>query len=123
MKNAINWFDVPSKDFDRAIQFYSEILGEEMRIQDFMGQKLGFFPMDQDGAVGGDLVPPMEGNEPSTTGTRVYLNCDGKLDEVIERVEAAGGKIVQSKYSIGDMGDIAMIEDTEGNIVGLHSAK
>jgi hypothetical protein len=38
-------------------------------------------------------------------------------------VKKAGGKIVQEKYSIGKPGFIAVIEDTEGNTVGLHSMK
>ena len=74
-----------------------------------------------EGAVGGDLVPCGPGNSPSKNGTRVYLNCDGKLDAVLSRVERAGGKTVQPKTSIGKWGWIAFIEDTEGNVVGLHS--
>ena len=46
-----------------------------------MGQKLGFFPMEGEGS-GGDIVPPDPDYKPSGMGTRVYLNCDGKLDEV-----------------------------------------
>jgi predicted enzyme related to lactoylglutathione lyase len=121
MKNAINWFDIPSADFDRAVKFYSEILGEEVRVDDSMGQKLGFFPMDRDGDVGGDIVPPNPNNKPSSFGTRVYLNCEGRLDDVLSRVTAAGGKIVEPKFNIGEPGWIAFIEDTEGNVVGLHS--
>ena len=121
MKNVISWFDIPTEDFERAVSFYSTILGEPVKVSEHMGAKMGFFPMDPDGMVGGDLVPPGCGNVPSKTGTRVYLNCDGKLDEVLSRVEPAGGKIVEPKVSIGEPGFIAFIEDTEGNIVGLHS--
>lgn len=121
-KNAILWFDIPSLDFDRAVKFYTAILGEELKVQDYGGQKLGFFPMDKDGQVGGDLTPPSQDHIPSKNGQRVYINCTGKLDEVIARVEKAGGKIVTPKFSIPDA-DIAIIEDTEGNIVGLCSSK
>ena len=86
MKNAITWFDVPTTDFDRAVKFYSTILGSEIRIDESMGQKLGLFPMDQDGDVGGDIVPPGTGHNPSKDGTRVYLNCEGIIDEVLGRV-------------------------------------
>ena len=121
MRNAIVWFDIPTADFDRAVSFYSTILGEPINVSEHMGEKLGFFRMDPEGGVGGDLVPPGGDNMPSKTGTRVYLNCEGKLDEVISRVEPAGGKVVHPKFSIGEPGWIAFIEDTEGNIVGLHS--
>ena len=122
MANAVVWFDVPTVDFDRAVKFYSDILGVPVRVDTFMGQKLGFFPMEGDGA-GGDIVPPDPNYKPSSMGTRVYLNCDGKLDEVAGRVVKAGGKIIQPKFSIGEMGNIVMIADTEGNVVGLHSMK
>ena len=57
-KNAITWFSIPTADFDRAVKFYSTILGEAVQVHEFMGRKLGFFPMDGESSVGGDLVPP-----------------------------------------------------------------
>jgi predicted enzyme related to lactoylglutathione lyase len=121
MANVVVWFDVPTNDFDRAVKFYSDILGAPVRVQEYEGQKLGFFPMEGEGS-GGDIVPPgVGGNKPSTEGTRIYLNCEGKLDEVLGRVEKAGGQIVQHPFQIPD-GKIAVISDTEGNNVGLHSS-
>jgi predicted enzyme related to lactoylglutathione lyase len=73
--------------------------------------------------VGGDIVPPGLGSKPCGHGTRVYLSCEGVLDEVISRVEKAGGKITMPKTALGQAGWIAMIVDTEGNGVGLHSYK
>ena len=122
--NVIVWFDIPTEDFDRAVKFYSDILGAKVKVDKSMGQKLGLFPMPSDPkgpGVGGDIVPPGVGNKPSSQGTRVYLNCAGKLDEVAGRVEKAGGKIVQKKFSIGQMGWIVLIKDTEGNVIGLQS--
>lgn len=121
MKSAINWFDIPTADFDRAVKFYSKILAQEIRVGEHMGSKLGFFPSEGREGVGGDLVPPNPHSAPSATGTRVYLNCEGRLDAVLSRVEAAGGKIINPKFSIGEPGWIAIIADTEGNTVGLHS--
>ncbi len=123
MKNAITWFDIPTLDFNRAVKFYSEILGEEVRVNEFMGKTIGFFPMEGDMkvGVGGDLVLPDPSFVPSSDGSRVYLNCDGKLDEVLSRVVGAGGTIINPKFSLGDPGFIAHIKDTEGNLVGLHS--
>jgi len=120
MKNAITWFDIPTTDFERAHKFYETILGAKMRVDDSMGQRLGYFPMDPKGDVGGDLVPPGEFNKPSRVGSRVYLSVES-IDDVLGRVVKAGGKIAQAKYSIGKPGFIAIIEDTEGNSVGLHS--
>ncbi len=120
MNNVITWFDIPTADFERPRKFYGDILGQEIKVMEHMGQKLGFFPMEGPG-VGGDLAPPGREHTPSAEGTRVYLNCEGRLDEVLGRVEAAGGKILQPKFSIGDPGWIAIIADTEGNTLGLHT--
>jgi len=122
MANAVVWFDIPSLDFDRAVKFYSDILGVPITVDTSMGMKLGMFSMEREG-VGGDITPPDPSNRPSSMGTRVYLNCEGKLDEVAGRVVKAGGKIIMPKFSIGENGNIVMIADTEGNTVGLHSMK
>ena len=122
MKNAITWFDIPTADFKRGLKFYEDILGAPLRVDDYLGQHLAFFPMDRDGDVGGDLVPPSAHNRPSDVGSRVYLSVES-IDEVLPRVVRAGGKIVEGKYSIGKPGFIAVIEDSEGNVVGLHSMK
>ncbi|MSQ07134.1 MAG: VOC family protein [Dehalococcoidia bacterium] len=120
--NAITWFSMPTANFDRAVKFYSAILGEAVQVQEFMGKKLGLFPMDgAPGSVGGALLPPDSGMKVSSEGTRVFLNCQGKLDAVAGRVEQSGGKIVQPKFSIGEDGQIVIIQDSEGNTVGLHS--
>ena len=80
MDNVITWFDIPTADFDRAVKFYSDILGREVRVSEHLGQKLGFFPMEGREGVGGDLVPPGLGHKPSADGARIYLSCEGKLD-------------------------------------------
>ena len=84
---------------------------------------MGFFPMEGLNRIGGDLVPPGGGNKPCANGTRVYLSCEGIIDEVIGRVEKAVGKIITPKFKLAEVGWIALIADTEGNTVGLHSFK
>ena len=56
------------------MKFYSDILGKQINVDTYMGQKLGFFPMDEIEGVGGDLVPSGIGNKPCANGTRVYLS-------------------------------------------------
>lgn len=120
-KNVFTWVDIPSKDFERAVRFYSALYGEQVRVDDSMGMKLGFLPMEGREGVGGDIVPPSSEQEPSAHGTRVYLSVEGMLDEALARAENAGGKIVKPKFHLEGAGFIAMIEDSEGNIIGLHS--
>ena len=81
------------------------------------------FPSDwQQGEVGGAIVTG-EGAVPSATGTAVFLNGNPDLQVMLDRVEGAGGKILMPKTAIGmeGAGHFAMIADTEGNTVGLHS--
>ena len=79
------------------MKFYSDILGKQINVYTYMGQKLGFFPMDEMEGIGGDLVPPEIGNKPCAIGTRDYLSCQGIIDEVIGRAEKSGGKIIALK--------------------------
>lgn len=85
--------------------------------------KYGFLPCDmQNGGVGGGIVEG-EGFEPSMTGSLVYLNGGDDLSVPLSKVEAAGGKILMPKTSIGENGFMAHFSDTEGNRIALHSMK
>ena len=122
MANLINWFEIPANDIDRAVKFYSEVLNSEIQQQEMMGIKMTFFNMEGDG-VGGSICSG-EGYEPSTTGTKIYLNGGEDLSEPLSRVESAGGKIVMPKSKINDeIGYMAMFIDSEGNNIAFHSPK
>ena len=125
MKNAINWFEIPAKDFDRAKRFYEEVLQAEMQIMqmDPKGAKWAFFPFDmENGGIGGGIVEG-PGYEPSQVGSLIYLNGGDELAEPLSRIEKAGGEIVLPKTSLGPNGFMAQFIDTEGNKVALHSMK
>lgn len=121
MKNAINWFEIPVTDFIRAKKFYETILGAEITEMPFPDGKYGILPSDMQG-VGGGLAQG-EGFVPSDKGTIVYLNGGEDLNLSLNKVEAAGGKIIFPKTSIGENGFMAHFIDTEGNRVALHSMK
>ena len=123
MTNAINWFEIPVKNFDKAKKFYETILGTDMYLMEAMGMKSAFFPAELEaGGIGGCIIQG-EGYEPSTKGSLVYLNGSDDLSVPLSKVEAAGGKIVLPKTAIGKNGFMAYFTDTEGNKVGLHSMK
>ena len=122
MANAINWFEIPAKDFERAKSFYETVLGIEMIIP-FSGMKYAMFPADmQNGEIGGGLIEE-KGWEPVQGGALVYLNGGEDLSVPLSKVEEAGGKIMIPKTSIGGNGFMARFTDTEGNIVAFHSMK
>ncbi len=122
MKNAINWFEIPVVDFERAKQFYETIFGAEIMEVPFPGGKYGMLPSDMQQGVGGGIVQG-EGFEPSEKGTIVYLNGGDDLALPLSKVEQAGGKIVMTKTPIGKNGFMAHFMDTEGNKIAFHSVK
>ncbi len=122
MAHAINWFEIPAKNFERAKKFYETVLGITM-ILPLPEMKYAMFPADmQNGEIGGGLVEE-HGYEPSQTGSLIYLNGGDDLSVPLSRVEAAGGKIIAAKTSIGANGFMGQFTDTEGNRVALHSMK
>jgi predicted enzyme related to lactoylglutathione lyase len=122
-RSAVAWFEIPSRDLDRARRFYETILDCTMTKDDFGDPEdvMCIFPTEQSG-VSGALVK-RSFHRPTGEGTLVYLSCDGKLDAVMGRVEAAGGKMLVPRTPVpGGYGAFACIRDTEGNHVGLHTA-
>ena len=121
--HAINWFEIPVTNFDRAKKFYETIFDYQMPENQMGPARMGFLLYDfQNGGRGGAIVHNPEFYTPSKNGTLVYLNCDPDLSVVLKRVSAAGGKILEEKTEIGqNLGYWALIEDSEGNRVALHS--
>ena len=120
--HALNWFEIPVTDFERAQKFYAQIFACEIPANPMQGEMLGFLPCDPTvGGVGGALVHG-DGYTPSEYGTVVYLNGGDDLQVILDRVEAAGGKILADKFLITEtIGYCAFFLDSEGNRVGLHS--
>jgi predicted enzyme related to lactoylglutathione lyase len=119
--DAISWFEIPVADFDRARKFYGEIYGKELHTMDMLELKMALIPMDSREGVGGSLVYG-ESYEPSVKGSLVYLNAGNDLNEMLGRVEKAGGKVLMDKKQITpEIGYMALILDSEGNRIALHS--
>ena len=120
MANAINWFEIPAKNLDRACNFYSAVLNGDVHQQEIVGMRMGFLPHGQQ-EVGGALVEG-DGYEPSESGPLVYLNGGDDLSDPLSRVEQAGGRVVLPKTKISDeIGYMAIIKDSEGNKIAFHS--
>jgi predicted enzyme related to lactoylglutathione lyase len=117
--NQIVWCDIPVKDLDRAIKFYTGVLGQAVKKESYPGMTFGLLPHVQE-SVSGCLVE-MADAKPSADGPLIYLNCSGRLDIAIATVELNGGKILKAKHEIGPYGSRAVILDSEGNRVALHS--
>lgn len=123
MTNAINWFEIPAKDFERAKKFYSSVFKTEITDMHMPNVKYGVFQYDnENNGVGGGIIQA-EGRNPSKDGVTVYLPGGDDLSIPLARVEAAGGTIVVPKTSIGENGFMAQVIDTEGNSIAIHSMK
>lgn len=124
MASAITWFQIPASDAARAKAFYETVCGVPLEKMDAgPDMEMWGFPADwRRGEIGGAIVCG-EGAVPSATGTAVFLNANPDLQVILDRVEGAGGKILMPKTEIGmeGAGCFAMIMDSEGNTVGLHS--
>ena len=122
MANAINWFEIPVSDIDRASKFYGNVLAGELNKMDLMGIEMAFLPMEGEG-VGGALCKS-DMHKPSSEGAIIYLNGGEDLASPLSRVEGAGGKVTVPKTKISDeIGFFAMFMDTEGNTMAFHSPK
>ena len=124
MNNAISWFEIGTTDLGRATKFYETIFGVSLAPLDLPNIKMRMFPLDDmTKGVGGALVDSGGFHKPSATdGPLLYLNGNPDVQKVLDKVEAAGGKIMVPKTEISpEYGFMAVIIDTEGNRIGLHS--
>jgi predicted enzyme related to lactoylglutathione lyase len=122
-RHAIDWFEIPVRDIDRAQAFYEALLGAPLRRETITGNTLAVFSYDETG-VGGCLMAGATAPSPGASGTLIYLNAGPELDAVLARVAGAGGRITTPKVQLPDgMGCFAHISDTEGNRVGLHAPR
>jgi predicted enzyme related to lactoylglutathione lyase len=120
--NTAVWFDMPIIDLDRAMRFYSAVLDCPLQKQQYSGISFAVLP-HQENAVSGCLVPRTEQNDnrPSEHGPLLYLNCQGRLDAAVAAVVPNGGKVLQPRHPIGPHGFRAIVLDSEGNRIALHS--
>jgi hypothetical protein len=122
-KNAISWFEIPTKDLNRAQKFYETILDLTLTPLDLENFQMRMFPTTDPLGVGGALMNSGDFYNPSPTdGPLVYLNANPDVQIVLDKVENAGGKILVPKTQVSpEYGYMAVIIDTEGNRIAFHS--
>ena len=120
--NPVGWFEIYVDDMARAKAFYENVFQTTLEKLHSDSIEMWAFPMQPDlwGAAG-SLVK-MEGFSAGRNSTLVYFSCDDCAVEQA-RAEKAGGQLQRGKFSIGQYGFIALVLDTEGNMIGLHSMK
>ena len=123
--DTLCWTDIPVTNLDRAIKFYSAVLGKEVRKLSEGGPGYGLLPHEEANASGCLCLRSDSGgvdNRPSANGPLIYLSVEGRLDEAVEAARANGGKILRARQQIGEHGFRAVIIDSEGNRIALHAS-
>ena len=116
--NRIVWFDLPVADLDRAAAFYRAVLNIGVHKEQF--ENFTFCIFEHGDGNGGCLVPkPQEVT--GTAGILVYMNVNGRIRDAVRQVEALGGRVLEPTHAIGPHGFRAIVLDSEGNRIALHS--
>jgi len=122
--DTLCWTDIPVTNLDRAIKFYSAVLGKEVRKLSEGGMDYGLLAHEEQNASGCLCIRGDSGgvdNTPSANGPLIYLSVEGRLDEAVEVARANGGKVLRARQKIGEHGFRAVVIDSEGNRIALHS--
>jgi len=119
--NRVVWCDIPVDDLDRACAFYAGVLGIEVNQESF--GEIKFAVLAHDEGNGACLIPRHGASEasPAGGGPMIYLNVDGRIRDAVEKVTQLGGKVTTEVHPIGPHGFRALIEDSEGNAMAIHS--
>lgn len=120
----VGWFEIPVTDMERAIKFYETVFGVKLDRNQMGPLDMAWFPwVDEAYGSGGSLVYHEDYYKPSSDGVVIYLSApSGNLSNELSRVETEGGNVLQEKTQISEEhGFMAIILDSEGNRVALHS--
>ena len=120
MQNPINWFEIPCSDLQRARAFYEAVFDLEMPVHELGPLTMAWFPMHPNATGATGSLVQGENYTPSHHGSMVYFSVDD-IEATLEKIEQAGGRILNNKTSIGQFGYVGHFEDSEGNRVALHS--
>jgi predicted enzyme related to lactoylglutathione lyase len=124
--NPVGWFEIYVTDMNRARAFYEAVFDFKLEKTDSTASaitEMWTLPMQREAAgAAGALVKMPGGPEGGGASTIVYFTCDDCALEAA-RVTKHGGSVMKQKVSIGPHGFIALVRDTEGNVIGLHSRK
>lgn len=119
-KSIVNWFEIPVTDIEKARSLYEAMLDMKLPVSDFGGVPHAVLSNSNASCTSGALVsdptrPPKRGS-----GTVLYLHATDGVARCLSRAVEAGAKVVQPRTEIGPHGAIALIEDLDGNVIGLH---
>ncbi len=88
MANTVAWLEIPTKDLDRAIKFYTKVLAGEVKKEIYEDNfAMGMLP-------GGAGCLYVEKNDiTNEMGPLVYFNVNGRLDDAEKKIPESGGQV------------------------------
>lgn len=118
--NPVGWFEIYVQDMDRAKAFYESVFDLKLTRLDSPDMEIWAFPMQADRYGAPGALVRMPGFPSGANSVLVYFSCADCAMEAA-KVANSGGKVEKEKFSIGEYGHIALVRDTEGTMIGLHS--
>lgn len=124
-KNPIGWIEIPVEDLDRAEKFYQDYFGITLdRKPENNGYTMSWFTMDMESYGSAATLMKGEGHVPGTTGPLIYFTSpEETVEKGLEKAEAQGITVLVPKTDIGEHGFFAVLKDSEGNRIAIHSMK
>ncbi len=120
MNNPVGWFEIYVQDMPRAKAFYEAVFDTTLSQLDNPELEIWAFPMDMATFGASGALVRMPGFSSGANSVLVYFKCADCAVEA-DKAAKAGGTVQKPKMSIGPYGHIALVMDTEGNMLGLHS--
>jgi predicted enzyme related to lactoylglutathione lyase len=122
--NPVMHFQVPVGDMARAQKFYERIFGWQIQAPPEMKGQYHLattVPTGPDGrpTVPGGINGALSLGQPEGKRHAWLVIVVDSIAEHVKKITAAGGKLLQEKAPVMDMGFYAEVADTEGNTIGL----
>ena len=119
--DSIVHFEIPADDPKRASTFYKKAFG--WTAEEFQGMGYWMLGTTESNEQGRPKTPgSINGGMAKREGPLKHIVVTvsvADIDKALEKIEKLGGKMVQKKLPVGEMGFSAYFKDTEGNVVGL----
>lgn len=123
--NPVVHFEMPANDSGRMADFYTTAFGWQTQV---LGPEMGGYVLvtttetgdngmpKQPGAINGGFYKKTE--EMPAQHPSLVIQVDD-LEEAIQKVNQAGGRILNEPADIPGVGRFVYLADTEGNVVGM----
>lgn len=114
------WYDLMTTDQEKAIDFYSEVVGWTTEDWPNAPQRYAMWKPAKGGMIGGSVQIPREGGPPPHW--MGYI-ATPNVDDTIAAATKLGGKVVSPPMDIPTVGRSAALADPQGAIFGIFTAE